>query len=85
MSLIGGYWRYNITKIEIIISDIEEYEVIKIYDNNTCIEEYRTKQANGIKSVYNHILKDYNMNNDKIMPEVWVHDIKTRVLKHRIE
>lgn len=76
-------WKYwKIKDIVLEISDILDYETIKINDGSNCIQEYRVPRSSGMKCIYKYIL-DEKSNDNK--PEVWVHDIKTRVLKYRIE
>lgn len=67
------------------MSDISDYEIIKIYFmNGELAEESMVKQGNGIKFVYDVVLKHYIAMCERELPEVWVHDIKTRVLKYKI-
>lgn len=86
MSIVGGYWRYTFSKIEIIISDILDYEVVKIYfTDGKLAEEYRTKSGQGIKSVYNHVLKQYVAMEDRKLPKVILIDIKVKIITHVLE
>ena len=50
---------YKISKIEIIISDTSDMEIIKIYDLNEDNLEFGVDQGRGVKWVYNHILNKY--------------------------
>jgi hypothetical protein len=74
------FWKINNIIVE--ISDILNYELIKIEDYEGYIHEYKVPQSQGVKWVYDNILKNYRIDE---RCEVWVHDIKTRVLKYRIE
>jgi len=86
MCLIGGYWNYTFSKIEIIISDTLDYELIKIYFiNGKLAEEYRTKSGQGIKGVYNHVLKQYIAMEDRKLPKVILININVKILTHVLE
>lgn len=68
-----------IEKIEIIISDINDKEIIKIYEwYNEC--DYEVESGQAVKWVYDNVLNKCTT----YKPDVWVHDVKTRVLKYKI-
>ena len=70
----------DIEKIEIVMSDVLDYEVIKMHGWYDLISERKVPQGQGVKWVYDNVLNlcvDYK-------PEVFVVDVKTRVLKYRL-
>ena len=84
MCVIGGYWNYTFSKIEIIQSDILDYDVVKIYfSNGKLAEEYETKD--GIKSLYKCILEQYVALEKRKIPEIEIINIKTTITKRILE
>ena len=74
------FWKINNIIVE--ISDICDMETIIIEDYESIIHEYKVPNGKGIKWVYDNILNKISVEK---RPEVWVYDVKTRVLKYRIE
>lgn len=84
--LIGGYWRYTFSKIEIITNDTLDYDIIKIYfSDDHLAEEFRIKKYTGVEWVYKHVLKQYTAVKDRKIPTVVFKDIITTVNEYILE
>jgi len=71
----------KISKIEVVISDTSDMEIIKIYDLFGDDLSFGVDLSTGVKWVYNHILNKC----DEYKPTVEIHDIKTRILKYTLD
>jgi len=68
-------------RIEIIISDTSDVEIVKLYPDIYEVSQITVAQGHGIKWVYDNILSECT----DYKPLVEVVDIKTRILRYKLD
>ena len=81
-SVFHPYDVLDIKKIEIVRSDILDYEIVRIYEY---YNEYEIKCDSGVEWIYNNIFNDIYNKDYVYKPKVILIDIKVKVITHVLE